>query len=276
MPRARVGATRQLEGEASSPLPSRESTQILPAHRGHETARDEEAEPGAARADARLGVGAAVELAEDLLLVGLRDADPLVGDADLDRVALALGADRDRAAARASTGARCRGGSRTPGGACPGPRSPQAAPSAGRRRSGARSLRPPARSARPGRRRRARRSGRGCTCRSPVSSRATLSSVSTIAGQPLRLRRDVAEEREPLLLAEHHVLAQQRLGEAVDRRERRAQLVRHRATRSPTSSARRAGRRRCRGTRRSGRRRRRPGRASRPPSPRGAPPRARA
>ena len=46
--------------------------------------------------------------------------------------------------------------------------------------------------------------------------------------QPLRLRRDVAQERTPLLLAEEHVLAQERLGEAVDRRERAAQLVRHR------------------------------------------------
>ena len=58
------------------PSPSRESTQILAAHRGDETARDEKPEPGAAGADARLGVGAAIELAEDLLLIRRRDSDP--------------------------------------------------------------------------------------------------------------------------------------------------------------------------------------------------------
>ena len=46
--------------------------------------------------------------------------------------------------------------------------------------------------------------------------------------QPLRLGRDVAEERRALLVAEEDVLAEQRLREAVDRRQRRAQLVRHR------------------------------------------------
>ena len=44
--------------------------------------------------------------------------------------------------------------------------------------------------------------------------------------QALGLRRDVAEERHALLLAEEHVLAEERLGEAVDRRERAAKLVR--------------------------------------------------
>ena len=45
-------------------------------------------------------------------------------------------------------------------------------------------------------------------------------------GQPLGLGGDVAQERRALLLAEEHVLAEQRLREAVDRRQRRAQLVR--------------------------------------------------
>ena len=45
-------------------------------------------------------------------------------------------------------------------------------------------------------------------------------------GQPARLRRDVAQERLALLLAEQHVVAEQRLAEAVDRRQRRAQLPR--------------------------------------------------
>ena len=43
--------------------------------------------------------------------------------------------------------------------------------------------------------------------------------------QPLGLGGDVAEERVALLLAEEHVVAEQRLGEAVDRGQRRAQLV---------------------------------------------------
>ena len=44
--------------------------------------------------------------------------------------------------------------------------------------------------------------------------------------EPLGLARDVADERRAVLLAEARVLAQQRLGEAVDRGQRRAQLVR--------------------------------------------------
>ena len=47
--------------------------------------------------------------------------------------------------------------------------------------------------------------------------------------QPFRLGRDVAEERPSLLVAEGDVLAQQRLGEAVDGGERRAELVRDRS-----------------------------------------------
>ena len=45
--------------------------------------------------------------------------------------------------------------------------------------------------------------------------------------EPLRLRRDVAQERAPLLLSEENVLAQQRLGEPVDRGQRRPELMRH-------------------------------------------------
>ena len=46
--------------------------------------------------------------------------------------------------------------------------------------------------------------------------------------QPLRLAGDELEERAPLDLREVDVLAKQRLGEAVDRRQRRAQLDGHR------------------------------------------------
>src|SRR5581483_6235231 len=86
----------QLEGERRS-LPFARLDPDPPAHRGDEPAGDEEPEPGtAARAAVRLA--AAVELAEDLLLLGLRNADPVVGDAHLDRVVLALDAHRHRAA----------------------------------------------------------------------------------------------------------------------------------------------------------------------------------
>jgi len=43
--------------------------------------------------------------------------------------------------------------------------------------------------------------------------------------QPAGLGGDVAEERGALLLTEEDVVAQQRLGEAVDRGQRRAQLA---------------------------------------------------
>src|SRR5207248_1610626 len=68
------------------------------AHRRHEPSRDEEAEPGPPRVETGIGVRAAIELAEDLLLVGLWDSHSLVGNGDLDRVALAFRADSDRAA----------------------------------------------------------------------------------------------------------------------------------------------------------------------------------
>ena len=46
--------------------------------------------------------------------------------------------------------------------------------------------------------------------------------------QALGLGGDVAQERLALLVAELDVLPEQRLGEAVDRRQRRAELVRDR------------------------------------------------
>jgi hypothetical protein len=46
------------------------------------------------------------------------------------------------------------------------------------------------------------------------------------ANEPLGLRCDVAQERAALGFGEIHVAAEQGLGEAVDRRERRAELVR--------------------------------------------------
>ena len=70
--------------------------------------------------------------------------------------------------------------------------------------------------------------GARVTVRSPLSSRATLSSASTIVVSRSDSRAMKLEERAPLLVREADVLAQQRLREAVDRRERRAQLDRHR------------------------------------------------
>src|SRR5262249_9972371 len=59
------------------------------AHLAHEALRDEEPEPGSLSA-ARL-----VELREDTLALGLRDADALVCDRQLDRVLDAAGGDDD-------------------------------------------------------------------------------------------------------------------------------------------------------------------------------------
>src|SRR6266542_2694376 len=96
LPNRRRGE-RQLEGERRALALARGHPDPS-AHRRDEAARDEEAEAGPARAAAGLRVGAAVELAEDLILVGLGDADALVGDADLDGLALARRADGDGAA----------------------------------------------------------------------------------------------------------------------------------------------------------------------------------
>src|SRR5918993_6451 len=69
------------------------------AHGGDETFGEEEAEPRRAGADGPgCGRVAAIELAEDALLLGMRDADPLVLHAHLDRVLAATRGDRDGAA----------------------------------------------------------------------------------------------------------------------------------------------------------------------------------
>src|SRR5919198_3158673 len=71
-----------------------------PAHRLHETLRDEQAEAGAAAraAVSRRGLGA-IELPEDSLLFGDGDPDPFVRDPELDLVGLAARHHRHRAAA---------------------------------------------------------------------------------------------------------------------------------------------------------------------------------
>src|ERR1700674_4910826 len=69
-----------------------------PAHRRHESLRDEEPEPGPAGA-ALCGRFGPVELPEDPLLLEARDPDALVDDADLDRVVAAPRLDGDGAAA---------------------------------------------------------------------------------------------------------------------------------------------------------------------------------
>ena len=132
-----------------------------------------------------------------------------------------------------------------------------AAPRAGRARTRARSRRSPGRSRRPPRRPIATSVGASSTWRSPASSRATLSSVSTIAVSRCASRGDVAEERLALLLPEEDVPAQQRLREAVDRGQRRAQLVRDGRDEVGLHLLDDAAPRRRRGTRRSGPRPRR-------------------
>src|SRR6185312_3543723 len=97
--RRRRNRRRQLEGEAGAlPLARRDPDPT--AHGGHQATGDEEPEPGPAAACAELGVGAAIELAEDLFLVRLRDTDPLVRDAHLDGVLTPAGAHGHRASIR--------------------------------------------------------------------------------------------------------------------------------------------------------------------------------
>src|SRR5207244_13455979 len=57
------------------------------AHGGDEPLGDEEPEPGTPSADLRDRLGP-IELAEDPLLLEARDPDPLVDDANLDRVGI--------------------------------------------------------------------------------------------------------------------------------------------------------------------------------------------
>ena len=67
----------------------------------------------------------------------------------------------------------------------------------------------------------------GIGCVGDAARGEPLREVSRVADrrQAVGLRRDVPEERPPGVLAEEDVLAQERLGKAVDRGERRAQLM---------------------------------------------------
>ncbi len=199
----------------------------LSTHGGHEAAGDEQAEAGPARADAGLGVRAPVELAEDLLLVGERNAEPLVLDDELDGVALALGSDAHGAA-----------GGRVAHRVVEQDREDlQQLLGVGLRRD--RLLREVDDERSPVRRPDLHALHGLADHLAHVGRRDAHLEVAGVEPrdveqriddlrQSLRLRRDVAEERRPLLLAEEDVLAEQRLREAVDRGQRRAQLVRHR------------------------------------------------
>ena len=174
---------RQLEREAASPSPSRESTQILPAHRRHEPRAMKSPSPvppaptrdSASRRGRTCGRSAPARPAGSRFPRRRRSPRPVV--------ACAARADGDRAARRRVLDARCRRGSRTPGAACRGSASRRAAPRGRSTHEAVPVRRPPPATLCDdlGRRRRARRSARASTCRSPVSSRATLSSASTIA-----------------------------------------------------------------------------------------------
>ena len=96
---ARQSCSGQFEGKCRSFAFARFDPDS-PAHRRHEPARDEETEPSAALTEPEFRTRATVELAKDLILVALRDADPLVCNADLDRVVLSLDADCHRPALR--------------------------------------------------------------------------------------------------------------------------------------------------------------------------------
>src|SRR5207247_3303074 len=89
--RARAGRDRELEREPR-PFPFLRLDGDSPPHRRDEALRDEQSESGAGRRDC-----AAVELAEDPLLLGQRDADAFVLHAELDAVGRATRGDRDGA-----------------------------------------------------------------------------------------------------------------------------------------------------------------------------------
>ncbi len=194
---------RQLEGERGAPALAGRVHPDATSHRVHEAAHDEEPEPGAAR---RIR---SVELAKDALLLHLGNADALVGDGNLDAVVALPGGDRDsapggRVAHRVLDEVRQhlpqllgigRGGERLRRQVDDEvvPVRAGAADDVGDRGSDV---------------------GRGDADLevAAVEARGVEGRVDD-RRQPLRLGRDVAEERPPLLLAEEDVLAQQRLGE---------------------------------------------------------------
>ena len=95
-------------------------------HAMHELAADVEAEACSADAAGQVRVEAE-ELLEDPRLLGRRDAEALVDDAEPDVVAGLRRARPGRCRRRASTSPRCRAGSSVPGGACRGRPRPAAA-----------------------------------------------------------------------------------------------------------------------------------------------------
>src|SRR5919198_2561341 len=215
---------RQLEGEGRA-LALHGLDGDPSAHRLDEALRDEEAEAGAPRAAvARRGLGS-VELPEDPLLFAGRNPDPFIRHLELDLVGLAPRGDgHGPAFGRVADGvveehaedlAQLLGIGRG-GDALVGYVDDEAV------------------LARPGLLHRRDRLGDE---RGDVGGRDDDLEVAGVepgdveervddACQPLRLRRDVAQERAPLLLAEEDVLAEEGLGEAVDRGQRRAGPVR--------------------------------------------------
>ena len=103
-------------------------------HAVHELAADVEAEAGAADAAGQVRVEPE-ELLEDSRLLGRRDAETLVFDAEADPASRLSSAGSEPGRRRASTSPRCRAGSSGPVGACPGPLRPAAARPARRPRA---------------------------------------------------------------------------------------------------------------------------------------------
>src|SRR5688500_13615876 len=195
------------------------------AHGRDEALGEEEAQTGLPGADRPGGRVAAVELAEDPLLLGVRDPDPLVLDADLDGVLAPARGHGDGAA-----------GGRVANRVVEQVREHLAelvAVGRGRERLvGERDDEPVAVRIVAGVER-----ADGLADDRPDIGLGDLhghgagvelgdgEEPGDDRGQPLGFRGDVAQEGRTLLFAEEHVLAKERLGEAVDRRQRRSQLV---------------------------------------------------
>src|SRR3989440_4050851 len=215
---------RQLEREGG-PLAFRGVDGDPAAHRLHEALRDEEAEAGAACATVAGGGLGSVELPEDPLLFGGGDPDPFVRHLELDLVRLPPrghrhGAARGRVADRiveedgedlAQLLRIGRGGD-----ALVGHLDDEAVLARAAFLHGRDDLRDEGGDV----------GGRDRDLEVAGVEPSHVEKRVDDARQALRLRRDVAQERAPLLLAEEDVLAEEGLGEAVDRRQRRPKLVR--------------------------------------------------
>src|SRR3990170_4065535 len=197
-----------------------------PAHCRDEALREEEPQACLPRADRAGGRVAAVELAEDPLLLGVRDPDTLVLNADLDGVLAAARGDRDRAAGGGVANRVVEEVGEHLAELFAVGRSRERL--VGERDDEAMAVRVVAR---------VERADGLADDRPDIGLRELHGHVARVElgdgekpvddrRQPLGLRGDVAQEGRTLLLSEEYVLAQERLGEAVDRRQRRSQLVR--------------------------------------------------